>query len=302
MLAAAVVTICAPCPCIGTEWHTCWPLSSDVEDRVERHRPKLVRKATGLAGMQIATPFLRSRGVSEKTSSSLFWWNIGVGLVGARLYYVVQQPDLGVFVRDPIRIIAVWQGGMAFFGAVMACLVTTAVLAYRRRLPVWVLLDAGALFATLPQAIGRLGNIVNGDILGAPSTLPWAVRYTNPNTFAPSTTTAYQPANAYELLTSLVLFALVLWILSGRPKPGTAGIAYVAGYAISQVLVFFTRSTEPVLLLGLKQAQLTAIGVLVVGVPLLLLAWRRYPDAWDDRGPRRGGGAPIDGRVAAVAR
>jgi prolipoprotein diacylglyceryltransferase len=58
----------------------------------------------------------------------------------------------------------------------MACLLTTAVLASRRRLLVWVLLDAAAIFATLPQAIGRVGNIINGDILGAPSNLPWAVR------------------------------------------------------------------------------------------------------------------------------
>jgi phosphatidylglycerol:prolipoprotein diacylglycerol transferase len=239
-----------------------------------------------IVGMQLATPFLRSRGISEQTASSIFWWNIGIGLVGARLYYVIQQPDLSVFLRDSIQVIAVWQGGMAFFGAVMACLATTAVIAYRRRLPIWVLLDAAALFATLPQAIGRLGNIVNGDILGAPSTLPWAVRYTNPHTFAPSTTTSYQPANVYELLTSLLLFGMVLLILSRRPRVGTAGIAYVAGYAISQVLVFFTRSTEPVLLLGLKQAQLTALGVLVIGVPVLLMAWRRYPDAWADGAPQ----------------
>ncbi|MHB8509615.1 MAG: prolipoprotein diacylglyceryl transferase [Candidatus Dormibacteria bacterium] len=255
-----------------------------------------------MVGMQIATPFLRSHGLSEKTASSLFWWNIAIGLVGARLYYVIQQPDLGAFARNPIRIIAVWQGGMAFFGAVMACLLTTAVLAYRRRLPVWVLLDAGALFATLPQAIGRLGNIVNGDILGAPSNLPWAVRYTNAHTFAPSTTTAFQPANAYELLTSLALFALVLWILSRRPRAGTAGIVYVAGYAISQVLVFFTRSTEPVLLFGLKQAQLTAIGVLLIGVPLLVLAWTRYPHAWDDPRRDRNDHEAPEVRVVAAAR
>lgn len=99
-----------------------------------------------------------------------------MGLLGARLYFVVQQPNLGDYLRDPIRIIAVWDGGMAFFGAVMACLLTTAVLASRRRLLVWVLLDAAAIFATLPQAIGRVGNIINGDILGAPSNLPWAVR------------------------------------------------------------------------------------------------------------------------------
>ena len=231
-------------------------------------------------GMRLTTPFLRSRGVSEQQASSLYWWNIGVGLLGARLYFVVQQANLLDYLRSPIRIIAVWEGGMAFFGAVMACLLTTAVLAHKRRLRVWVLLDAAALFATLPQAIGRLGNIVNGDILGAPSNLPWAVRYTNPHTFAPSTTIAYQPANAYELLTSLLLFGLVSLILARRPRSGLAGIVYVALYAVSQLLVFFTRATEPVLMLGLKQAQLTALAVLVFCVPLLAFLWLRYPGVW----------------------
>ena len=177
-----------------------------------------------VVGMRIVTPFLLARGVSEKTSSALFWWNIAIGLIGARLYFVVQQPDLvDHYLTDPIRIIAVWDGGMAFFGAIMACVLTTAVFAYRRQLPVWLLFDAGALFATLPQAIGRVGNVINGDILGAPSTLPWAFLYTSPHTFAPSTTTAYQPANLYELLTSLLLFGVVGLVPLGANVPAPPG-------------------------------------------------------------------------------
>ena len=237
-----------------------------------------------LVGMRLVTPFLTSRGISEKTAGSLFWWNIALGLLGARLYFVLQQPDLVEhYLTDPIRIIAVWNGGMAFFGAMMACVLTTAVFAYRRQLPVWLLFDAGALFATLPQAIGRVGNIINGDILGAPSTLPWAFLYTNPNTFAPSTTTAFQPANAYELLTSLALFGVVCLVLARSPRAGTAGIVYVAGYAISQLLIFFTRATEPAIILGLKQAQVTAVLVLLMAVPALILARRRFPNAWSPR-------------------
>jgi len=234
-------------------------------------------------GMRITSGYARSRGFTEKQISDLYWWNIAIGLLGGRLYFVIQQPNLGDYLRNPIQVIAVWQGGMAFFGALMACLLTSLVYAYRNHLSIWVILDAGALFATLPQAIGRIGNIINGDILGDRSNLPWAVRYTNPHTFAPQLGVAYQPAGAYELLGSLVLFAIVLLVLSRRPPVGFAGITYLIGYPVSQLLLFYLRSTEPVLAFGLKQAQLTALAFLVVVIPLLIVLRRRYPGAFSPR-------------------
>ncbi|MHB8508636.1 MAG: prolipoprotein diacylglyceryl transferase [Candidatus Dormibacteria bacterium] len=232
-------------------------------------------------GYRVITPFLGKRGISEKTVTDLVWWNIVVGLVCARLYYVIQQPDLGAFATHPVRIIAVWEGGMAFFGALLGCLATTTYLAWKHRFSIWLVLDAGALFATLPQAIGRLGNIVNGDILGAPSNLPWAVRYTNPHTFAPPPLgTSYQPANAYELLASLALFGMVVFLLRRKLPVGVAGITYILGYGISQFLVFFARATEPTVAFGLKQAQLTALVAIFVVVPLLVALRRAWPLAF----------------------
>ena len=252
-----------------------------------------------LVGLRLITPFLERRGISAKTTSDLVWWNIGVGLLGARLYYVIQQPNLLDFLRTPIRIIAVWEGGMAFFGALIACIATTFVFAYVRKLPLWVLLDAGAIFATLPQAIGRLGNVINGDILGPQSNLPWAIRYTSPHTFAPRVGVAYQPAGAYELMAALALFGLVMFVLSRRPKDGTAVIVYVAGYAISQFLLFFLRATEPVVMFGLKQAQLTSLVVLLVGVPLLILLRMRYPRIFVVEAPATDAGEQAERTPAA---
>ena len=233
-------------------------------------------------GYRLIVPYAASRGISEKTVSDAFWWNIGVGLVAARLYFVIQQPDLSVFVHNPLKIIAVWEGGMAFFGAVIACPIVLLVMAYRWKLPVWAVLDGAALFATLPQAIGRVGNIINGDILGSPSNLPWAVRYTSPHTFAPRTDVAYQPAGAYELLVSLALFALVWFLVRRRVPEGIAWISYLAGYAVSQFLLFFVRATEPVVLFGLKQAQVTALVILLLVVPAFVLLRLRYPGIFRD--------------------
>ncbi|MEA2684115.1 MAG: phosphatidylglycerol---prolipoprotein diacylglyceryl transferase [Chloroflexota bacterium] len=229
-------------------------------------------------GAQLVSRYLVPRGFSARDISDGLWWTIGFGLLGGRLYFVLQQPNLGDYLRNPLEIIAVWKGGMAFFGAVITGCLTIAVFAYRRGLPVWVTLDAGAVFATLPQAIGRIGNIINGDILGPASNLPWATRYTNPHTFAPALGVAYQPAGAYELLVALLLFALVMYLVSRRPPAGSLIIVYIAAYAVSQFLLFYLRSTEPVVAFGLKQAQLTAIGMLVLVVPGLIALRRRFPE------------------------
>jgi phosphatidylglycerol:prolipoprotein diacylglycerol transferase len=142
-----------------------------------------------------------------------------------------------------------------------------------------MVLDGGALFAGFPQAIGRIGNIINGDILGPPSNLPWATRYTSAESFAPSSSIAYQPAGAYEGLVAVAIGLIVAWVLARRFRPGTAIIVYVAIYAVSQFGMFFIRTTEPVIGLGLKQAQWTSLAMLLLVVPVLVLLRRRFPDA-----------------------
>jgi phosphatidylglycerol:prolipoprotein diacylglycerol transferase len=238
-------------------------------------------------GYRVAVvPYLSRHGVDRPTIDRLITWTIIMGLIGARLYYVVQS-GLGYYLSHPQHILAFWEGGMAFFGAIIAGFATLAVLARRHHISFWVLADAGVLFAVVGQPIGRIGNIINGDILGAPSNLPWATAYTNPdailqrgfslcdpNAFA---CPAYQPAAAYEAI-GTILIGLVLFALLRRGvRDGVLAISYVILYAVSQLVIFQWRESEPVIALGLKQAQLTAIVILAVGVPLLVALRRRFP-------------------------
>lgn len=232
-----------------------------------------------IAGVRIGLPYVQARGITEDQVWNILGPCIVAGLVGGRLYYVIQQP-LGPFIAQPWRIIATWEGGMAFFGAIGAVIITLAVMSWREKLPFWTIMDGAAIFATVGQAFGRLGNVVNGDILGAPTTLPWGFVYANPNSFAPSHTIPYQPAAIYELCCDLILFG-VLWSLRNRLKtPGLLVTIYLVGYAVTQFLVFFLRDSEPVLQFGLKQAQLTSIVVFVLAVALGV--WRIRSAKSDD--------------------
>jgi phosphatidylglycerol---prolipoprotein diacylglyceryl transferase len=223
-------------------------------------------------------PYLEPRGISRQTAERALVWTIIFGLLGGRLYYVIQQPNLGDYLRDPIRIIAVWEGGMAFFGAIIVGLATVTILARRNRVSPWLFWDAAVIFAVVGQPIGRIGNVINGDILGPPSNLPWATAYTNPHAVLQSCCqlgVAYQPAAVYEALGTIVIGVILFALLRRRVRVGALAVAYIPLYAISQLILFQFRSSEPVLALGLHQAQWTALVILLVVSPIVYMVWRR---------------------------
>ncbi len=223
-------------------------------------------------GLWVAIPYARERGLSEDDIWSAVWPSVVAGFIGARLYFVVQQP-LGPYLEQPWRILATWEGGMAFFGAVFAVIPTLYVMARLKKISFWKIVDACALLAVVGQAFGRIGNIINGDIVGAPTTLPWGFIYRNPHSFVADHTIAYQPAAVYELLFNILFFAL-LWFLRRRlTRPGLMTAVYLIGYSVGQILVFFLRNSEPLVLGPFKQAQVTSMVVLVPSVVLLWWLW-----------------------------
>lgn len=233
--------------------------------------------SVGIAvGLWVAYPFARRRGLSDDDIWAAVWPSIVAGFIGARLYFVLQQP-LGPYLAEPWRIFATWEGGMAFYGAIFAVVATLYLVSRLRKFSFWTIADVGALFAVVGQAFGRIGNIINGDIVGPPTDLPWGFIYAHPRSFVADHTVAYQPAAVYELMFNVALFG-VLWTLRHRlPRPGMLFAVYLIGYSAGQFALFFLRWSEPAVALGLKQAQWTALVVLAAA---LILGWwlRTHPE------------------------
>jgi phosphatidylglycerol---prolipoprotein diacylglyceryl transferase len=229
-----------------------------------------------LVGTAVGTRHLERKGVSSNVSGNIAFWTIVFGLIGARLYFVVQSGWYW-YLTHPQHIFAIWEGGMAFFGAIFAALIALVVMARRHHLDFWDLLDAGVLFAAVGQPIGRLGNVMNGEILGPPSNLPWAIRYTNPASMAPQLGVAYQPANLYEAIGTLLILAALLYLRRRGVPSGILGLTYLVLYPVSQLILFHWRTDyeTPVILWGLKQAQLTSLAMLLTIVPAFGFVWLR---------------------------
>ena len=266
--------------------------------------------AIGIA-LGVLLKYTARQGIHEDQIWGVFIWTVIAGLIGGRLYFVVQQSNVvQEYLLKPQNIIAVWNGGMAFFGAIFLGTLTLFLIAPRYGIDRFLAIDCGALFAAIGQIFGRFGNIINGDILGkvasngtvnipaetcahAPCIAyvpdsqvqpPWSVVYLNSHSFA-TPGIAYQPAPVYEILFNLIVLA-ILWPLRyrlPRIKTGYFFALYLALYSVTQFLVFFARGTEPTTpFLGidtLKQAQWTALAGLLIAA-LVFLAARRYSHPW----------------------
>ncbi len=225
-----------------------------------------------LAALQVALSEARRKGIPEDHIYSGSAWAILGGLLGARLFHVVD--NWSYYATRPGEILTLQQSGLAVYGAIFGGVIAVLVFAIWRRLSFWRLADTAAFGVPLGQAIGRVGCLINGCNYGLPTTLPWGVVWTSPEAMVPATGVAYHPAQAYDLLWALAVFGL-LWGLRARFRvDGQAFLAYIALYSAGRFWISFLRE-DNLVLLGLRQAQAIALLSLVVAVPLIIWLNRR---------------------------
>lgn len=224
-----------------------------------------------VAGVWLGVREAARRGLPRWTVESLATWAVIGGLIGGRLFHILDRWDL--YAADPLRLLNVWEGGLAIYGGLIGGVVTGVIYGWWHRLPAWKLLDAAAPGMLLGQAVGRLACIPNGDAYGAPTSLPWAFIYTNPQAMLPRELLGVptHPYAVYELLFDLALLGLIWRLRDIFKTNGLLFLTYVALYAVGRFLLTFFR-LERVWFLGLQEAQVVALFALAVALPLLV--WR----------------------------
>jgi phosphatidylglycerol:prolipoprotein diacylglycerol transferase len=190
------------------------------------------------------------------------------GLVGARLYHVLQSPQ-ELFAHPAVLIS---RYGFAWFGGFIGGLVALVYMARYFRIPTLEFLDISSPAAAVGYAIGRIGCLLSGDgDYGIPTTLPWGMSF--PNGIEP-TTERVHPTPIYEFFIWLVI-AAVLWRLGkkalsvARPR-GEVFCSYLILTGVARFLIEFIR-INPRSFLGMSNAQTVSLLTIVIG---LVLAWR----------------------------
>jgi phosphatidylglycerol---prolipoprotein diacylglyceryl transferase len=233
----------------------------------------LIVLAAILIGIWIAGREAERKGLDKETIYDLATWLIPTGIVGARLFHVIDHWDHG-YSLAPVRVFYVWQGGLAIWGGVIGGLVALVILTWQRgwRLP--LLLDTLAPAVVLGQGIGRLACVITGDAVGKPTTGPFGLAYTNPNAMVPELGVYYIPMPIYETIMNVSIFAL-LWQLRKKDLPdGSLFLLYVVLYAGGRFLITFWSAYRTIAF-GLNQAQIISIVALAVGLPLLIYILQR---------------------------
>ena len=230
-------------------------------------------------------------GMSVDSIYSVAVWAIIGGVIGARILHVIDFWD-EVYKDDLISVFSVWSGGIAIYGAIIGGFIGGALYimirnsswflgiwrtvfpfmgeAHKANLPgIGRLADVTAPALLIGQAIGRVGDVINGEHFAKVTELPWGVIYTHPNSpgiFRPPT----HPAVGYELLFDLALF-VAIWPLRNRLRPNGMFFAlYLASYSIGRFFISFLREEFNEYFGALNEAQVVAIIVVLVTVPLLV--------------------------------
>ncbi len=201
----------------------------------------------------------------------LTWGVLGV-VLGGRLGYVLFYKP-GFYFAHPLQVFSVWQGGMSFHGGFLGVLFALWWFARREGKSWLAVTDFIAPLVPLGLGAGRIGNFINGELWGRPTSVPWAM------VFPQVDLQPRHPSQLYEFgLEGLMLFA-ILWWFSARPRPvGAVSALFLIGYGCFRFLVEFTREPDDflgLLTLGLSMGQWLSLPMIVAGVLMMVWAYRR---------------------------
>ena len=177
-------------------------------------------------------------------------WVFLPGLIGARLYHVLTPtPASGIttqyYLEHPLEILAIWNGGLGIYGAIIGGALGLWVYTRRRHFSLPRMLDLAAPGILLAQAIGRWGNFVNQELYGAPSTLPWAI-YISPEKRLPGYEqySTFHPLFLYESIWNLLSMGLLLLVerrFRSSLRDGDLILIYLILYGTGRFLLDFVR-------------------------------------------------------------
>ncbi len=191
------------------------------------------------------------------------------GIIGARLYYVIFYPG-DKFLKDPISIFYIHEGGIGIYGGIIGALLIGAIFAKFRKLNVYATLDIAVLGFLIGQAIGRWGNFVNQEAFGGPTSMPWGMISENTLAISPD---PVHPCFFYESLWCVLGFILLhIFTTKFRRYDGQTFLLYIIWYGTGRFFIEATRTDSLyVPFLPIKISQLVAVVSVLVGIALLIV-------------------------------
>lgn len=208
----------------------------------------------------------------DEVADLIFYGALGV-ILGGRIGYVLFY-NFPVFLDNPLTIIKIWQGGMSFHGGMIGVFVALYLFGRKTQKTFFQVSDFIAPMVPIGLGAGRIGNFINGELLGRPAdqSLPWAMDFGDH--------IARHPSQLYQALSEGVLLFVVLWFYSSTSRPRMAVSAlFLICYGGFRFVTEFFRT--PDIQLGfvafdwMTKGQELSIPMVVAGVYMLYLAYKK---------------------------
>lgn len=275
----------------------------------ELHYYGLMYAIAFLVGIYIAKKMAKERNFDEKIIDDYAFVAIISGLIGGRIYYVLFNLDY--YLANLSEIPAVWHGGMAIHGGIIGGIIGTLIYGKFKKINPLVLGDYAAAPFILGQAIGRFGNLMNGEIHGVPTFTPLSIIFNLKPKFAewytyyqslpllekakfpdlvpwgivfplssPAGTEfpnlALHPAMLYELILNFIGFCIIWFILRKKENKATGYLwwSYIIIYSINRIIVSFFRA-EDLMIWGLRAPHLVSIIMIIIALLFLKLGEKK---------------------------
>jgi len=224
---------------------------------------------------------LTKRGGEPGVVLDIILWAVPLGIVGARIFHVLTHPnDYFGAGKNLWEVFAVWNGGIAIFGALLGGAVGAYIGCRLSGIRFWSFADALAPGLLLAQAFGRLGNWFNSELFGLPTTLPWGLEISPDNPAYPvglPEGTLFHPTFLYEIIWNLVGVAVILLLeRQFRLRWGSAFGVYLIWYGAGRTVFESIRVDPSEIFFGLRTNVWAALFAIVLGLVIILVQSRRH--------------------------
>ena len=233
-----------------------------------------------LLGISLATKEAQKMGLEEDTMTDMALWAIPIGFIGARLYYVLFKWEY--YLQNPNEIIAIWNGGIAIYGGLIAGGLAVYWFARRKNISLALLLDLLAPSVLLAQSIGRWGNFINQEAHGGAVSRQFLEALYLPEVIIEQMNingTYYHPTFLYESLWSLLGFILLIILRNqkGLLRRGEVALSYVIWYSFGRFFIEGMRTDS--LWIGdiMRASQVLSLVLFISAIVLWIYRRRDYP-------------------------
>ena len=238
-----------------------------------------------LLGSNLAIKEAKKHGFEEDFMVNLLFLGVIIGILGARIYYVIFNFDY--YKDNLIEVFKVWNGGLAIHGGIIAGFITIATICYKKKVNLLKILDYLVVGLIIAQAIGRWGNFFNGEAHGAITSLSYLESLYLPQFIIDGmyiNGNYYIPTFLYESIWCLMGFIIMIILRRKKfMKVGYLTSFYLVWYGVERFFVEGLR-TDSLMFFSLRIAQLVSLVMVVIGIILFIYSLNKSKNYEEDEG------------------